>query len=790
MTPEFKIEEGFWYISFDGGETWEKLGQATGDQGPQGSPGVGGDSMFMDVDYSSSDDYVILYLYNGMQIQIPTWSAFEALKEQCEQANANVEALQKIIDALDENDSVANVTPILENGVEVGYVIEFTKSGKITIYHGKDGADGADGTDGYTPVIGVRQDADGGYYWTLDGEWLLDENGNKVSASGKVNGGESEGEPGAPGEDGVTPLLKIEDDFWYVSYDNGQTWTKLDKSKGEDGKDGDSFFEDVDEDEQFVYFIMADGTRITLPKQISLAIEFDVDAVNSVVAMNPNSIRNIRYTVTSVLPDVHVEVLWSGDILAKVIPDPSGPSTGVIQVKAPGSNLDEYCKVVVLVANGEKVIMKTLVVEQEAIEVADKTEMEIPSDGGEVELSFMSNTLCEVNIPDEAQSWISIAPVTKALTRQSITLILAPNDQSVPRSAEVKVCGEEVSLAFTVTQDSDVEESIPEVVTLQKATKGNGIDIVLMGDAYVERQILDGTYREEMEFIYDNLFTEEPYASFKDCFNVYYVNVISENEGYGMWDTALQGTFGVGTYVEGNHEVVVEYAEKAIPNGNITETLIVVAMNSDAYAGTCHMFYPNPYLTKDYGTGLSIAYFPRGGDPETFKQLLHHEACGHGFAKLDDEYAYPGVMPYNNMNDRLNNRASWGWWKNVDFTDDPLRVAWAHFLEDERYANEGLGVFEGACTYEEGAWRPTENSIMRYNYGGFNAPSREAIYYRIHKLAYGKNWEYDYEDFVEYDAINRTPDAVAARTQRLNYIERNFEPTHPPVVREFWRDVE
>lgn len=329
-----------------------------------------------------------------------------------------------------------------------------------------------------------------------------------------------------------------------------------------------------------------------------------------------------------------------------------------------------------------------------------------------------------------------------------------------------------------------------KVVTLQTATKGNGIDIVLMGDAYSETQLVDGTYRKEMEFIYESLFTEEPYTSFRDHFNVYYVNVVSENEGYGMWNTALQGKFGEGTYVEGDHNAVVEYAEKAIPNGNITETLIVVAMNSDAYAGTCHMFYPDPYLTKDYGTGFSIAYFPRGGDPETFKQLLHHEACGHGFAKLDDEYAYPGVMPYNNMNDRLNNRASWGWWKNVDFTDDPLRVAWAHFLEDERYANEGLGVFEGACTYEEGAWRPTENSIMRYNYGGFNAPSREAIYYRIHKLTYGKNWEYNYEDFVEYDAINRTPAAVDARTQRLNYVERVFEPTHPPVVGKFWRDVE
>ena len=119
-------------------------------------------------------------------------------------------------------------------------------------------------------------------------------------------------------------------------------------------------------------------------------------------------------------------------------------------------------------------------------------------------------------------------------------------------------------------------------------------------------------------------------------------------------------------------------------------------------------------------------------------------------------------------------------------------MKWSYFLEDDRYASEELGVFEGACTYWSGAYRPSENSIMRFNTGGFNAPSREAIYYRIHKLAYGPYWAYDYEDFVEYDARNRASAAQAETVlkRKANYVERTFEPTHPPViVKGSWRDA-
>ncbi len=76
---------------------------------------------------------------------------------------------------------------------------------------------------------------------------------------------------------------------------------------------------------------------------------------------------------------------------------------------------------------------------------------------------------------------------------------------------------------------------------------------------------------------------------------------------------------------------------------------------------------------------------------------------------------------------------------------------------------------------------------MRYNTGGFNAPSREAIYYRMNKLAYGEAWVYDYERFVEYDAINRK---TAVPTHTSWRLPKDFEPLHAPiVVKGSWRNA-
>ncbi len=325
-------------------------------------------------------------------------------------------------------------------------------------------------------------------------------------------------------------------------------------------------------------------------------------------------------------------------------------------------------------------------------------------------------------------------------------------------------------------------------VQLQKAAEGNGINIVLMGDGYSDRQIADGSYKADMEYVYSNLFTKEPYKSYKHLFNVSYVNAVSATEGFEYGNTALSCGFGDGTYVYGNDNAVFKYAQKVVDASAIDETLMIVVMNSNNYAGTCFTYYPNSSGT-DHGKGAAVAYFPKGESSETFAQLLHHEANGHGFAKLADEYANEeyGAVPAEEVENTKNQQSLYGWWKNVDFTNDPAQVRWKKFLEDTRYAKEGLGVFEGGLTYWSGVWRPTENSIMRYNQGEFNAPSREAIYYRIHKLAYGADWKYDYEKFVEYDAVNYN--AQAAPATKVSPL-RPKQQLHPPVViKKSWREA-
>ena len=267
------------------------------------------------------------------------------LEQLCQQMNTNISSLQTIVNALQKNDYITAVTPITQNGKVVGYTIAFAKSGAITIYHGQDGKDGANGKDGYTPQIGVKKDTDGYYYWTLDGKWLTDESGNKIKAVG-TNGkdGEdgqdgkpgSDGEDGQDGQDGITPQLKIEEGYWYVSYDNGSSWIQLGKATGEDGadgsdgidgsdgkdgvdgEDGDSIFSGVSQDDEFVYFHLSDGTMITLPKHDKENIQFEDLNVKAICCKNwdTNNDGELSYTEAAAVTDLGDKFTGDTNIIA------------------------------------------------------------------------------------------------------------------------------------------------------------------------------------------------------------------------------------------------------------------------------------------------------------------------------------------------------------------------------------------------------------------------------------------------------------------------------------------
>ena len=179
----------------------------------------------------------------------------EQLEKQCRELNSNIEAIQTILAAVQQNDYVTEVMKIMENGVEVGYSITFAKSGTITIYHGTDGTDGAAGT---TPQIGIKKASDGAYYWTSNGEWITDENGDKIPAAYSDSG------------DGmfITPQFRIVDDVWYVSYDNGNSWRVIVMG---DNEGTEQFFQNVTYDSKYVYLTLCDGTAIALPRSLEIA---------------------------------------------------------------------------------------------------------------------------------------------------------------------------------------------------------------------------------------------------------------------------------------------------------------------------------------------------------------------------------------------------------------------------------------------------------------------------------------------------------------------------------------
>lgn len=296
----------------------------------------------------------------------------------------------------------------------------------------------------------------------------------------------------------------------------------------------------------------------------------------------------------------------------------------------------------------------------------------------------------------------------------------------------------------------------PAVMKLQEATEGAGIDIVLMGDAYSVEEIADGTYEFVMREAMEHFFDVEPFNTYRHLFNVHMVTVPSATSGYSDGaQTPLQCRYGDGNTVMGDDGACFRYASLAVSEERLDEVLVIAIMNSEQHGGTCYMYPP---AGGESANGKAVAYIPKVKLKLSFRGLVQHEAGGHGFGKLADEYFEEtgGSIPSEEVSEKRS-REGYGWWANVDFSDDQEKVKWSHILSDPRYAEEGEGIYAGACGYAFGVWRPSYDSIMRTNDGSFNAPSREIIWHRIHKLAYGSEWTYDYEDFVRYDAINRKP---------------------------------
>lgn len=446
----------------------------------------------------------------------------------------------------------------------------------------------------------------------------------------------------------------------------------------------------------------------------------------------------------------------AGECQVKVTAVFENNSNQVREAKVKLTSGDEACEISVFQEVGDYVL-------------PEKEEYLIGVEGGVFTIYFETNVDVEklkVYTSSEPGSWLRQETTSRSAASETheVSLHATSNKGGMSRSAYLLFVREEDGVQKELAtvkisqQGGQVLESVDfsedgKIDTLQQHAKGEGIPIVLMGDGFVDQELADGTYRRVMEKAMENLFTEEPVKSLREYFDVFMINAVSENNDFGMgYKTAFSCKLAGGnsTVIKGDDVSVQVYVGKVLKEEKKKNSLAVVVLNTSVYAGTTYLGYQD-------GNGkfieFAIAYCPviETLESEHFRQVLVHEAVGHGIGKLEDEYVYPDKGNVTTLEmQRIRTMQANGWLQNVDFTASKDTVLWASFLTDSRYQNEHLGVYEGACTYPKGAYRPSEDSMMNSNTCAFNAPSRKSLYEKVMKIGMDTE-QVLYEDFVTFD---------------------------------------
>ena len=322
-----------------------------------------------------------------------------------------------------------------------------------------------------------------------------------------------------------------------------------------------------------------------------------------------------------------------------------------------------------------------------------------------------------------------------------------------------------------------------EWITLQKATKGNkgGINIVLLGDGFNAKDIASGGYLKNIKQEVEYFFGIEPYKTYRDYFNVYTAIPLSTESGVGTVNTIrynrFNTTFTGGVGLKADYDEVFSYALGAptVNKGNLNQTLIIIVPNSTDYGGICQM----------WEDGSAIAFCPQStyGYPLDTRGVIQHEAGGHGFGKLGDEYIYHNA--FIDFCDctccghvlEFNGAKSLGWYDNLELTGKMHSVGWSHLIFDDRYSDI-VDIYEGGYMHNRGVFRSEPNSCMNNDIPYYSTISRESIVKRIKAYA-GET--YSFEDFVKND--KRDAGIVESRTFGGNGDQRTAGTyQHAPMI--------
>ena len=374
-----------------------------------------------------------------------------------------------------------------------------------------------------------------------------------------------------------------------------------------------------------------------------------------------------------------------------------------------------------------------------------------PSSGtGKTEVTV---TFAEMTPADAAQIEVEMTHPTYAY--QTTTKKLSGRAGEITFSLE----GRDYRTKMTVEQ-FDYQYGDGDVIALNKATKGDGVDIVFLGDCYDAADIAAGNYLADLQEAVGYYFALEPYKTYKDYFNVYAILGVSDDSGMGtlntIKDAKFGSTFGEKNLVQPDMNTCFEYACKAPINDNIAQTLIVLVENTTEYGGVCYM----------YGDGTAVACCPKSADayPYDFRGIVQHEAGGHGFGKLADEYIYHNAFistctctdGCGHIDDFNRGKAN-SWYRNLELTGDMNEVGWSHFIFHPKYSNV-VDIYEGGYFHTRGVYRSEPTSCMNNNIPYYSAISRQAMVERIMEYA-GET--FDLEDFISKDVTTAGPTTKA-----------------------------
>ena len=320
----------------------------------------------------------------------------------------------------------------------------------------------------------------------------------------------------------------------------------------------------------------------------------------------------------------------------------------------------------------------------------------------------------------------------------------------------------------TTVEQYDYTYGDKDVITNQTASEGKGVNIVFMGDCFDAQDIATGKYLAGIDEAIEHFFAVEPYKSYKKYFNIYTVFGLSADSGVGSVNTIREAKFGsqYGLQAAGsvgvNENICFEYACEAptVTEDNICQTPIVLVENTYEYDGITYM----------WGDGSAIALCPMSQDeyPYDYRGIVQHEAGGHAFGKLGDEYIYHNAFIQTCMCSccdhvgKFSLMKSYGFYENLSLTGNMYDVPWSHMIFDPQFSGS-VDIYEGGFFHTRGVFRSESNSCMNNNVPYFSAISREAIVKRIMEYA---ELPYSYDEFKAKDIPLATNEISAMATTR------------------------